>query len=250
MSQTRLAHRVFVLIALALVVAAVCFRLGLWQLHRLSERRAFNASVEQGLARPPVPLASLPDARTNPDAVAYRRVVVSGTYGVDRQVVLYGRSLNEQSGSHLLTPFVTEDSRAILIDRGWVPIEVDPRDPRVGARAGPVTVSGVLFPSEGGPPGPLPGSAGSEASRTVSRIDLSEIQKLVPDPLYPEYLLLQSQDPLQPGPLPEPAPLPELSEGPHLSYAIQWFTFAAIALIGGTILVRNDLRTPAVPSEE
>ena len=35
-------------------------------------------------------------------------------------------------------------------------------------------------------------------------------------------------------------PPPALDEGPHLSYAIQWFSFAAIALIGGTaVAVRN-----------
>lgn len=250
MPRTRFAPRVFVLMVIALVVAAVCVRLGIWQLHRLSERRAYNASVRLGLAQAPVPLPSLPQARYDPGAVTYRRVEVSGTYDSDRQVVLYGRSLNEQPGSHVLTPLVTEDARAILIDRGWIPIEIDPADPRAGAPGGPVTVAGVLFPSEGDPPGAPPASVDAEASRTVSRVDLAGIQKLVPDALYPEYLLLQSQQPPQPGPLPEPGTLPELSEGPHLSYAIQWFSFAAIALVGCAILVRNDVRATPSPSQE
>ena len=33
---------------------------------------------------------------------------------------------------------------------------------------------------------------------------------------------------------------PSLDEGPHRSYAIQWFSFAAIALVGGTLLVRGS----------
>jgi surfeit locus 1 family protein len=55
-------------------------------------------------------------------------------------------------------------------------------------------------------------------------------------------LLLEEQSPTQPGDLPEPAPLPELDEGPHLSYAIQWFTFATIALVGYVVLSRRDRR--------
>jgi surfeit locus 1 family protein len=35
------------------------------------------------------------------------------------------------------------------------------------------------------------------------------------------------------------APLPALDAGPHLSYAIQWFAFATIALVGGGILARR-----------
>jgi surfeit locus 1 family protein len=34
---------------------------------------------------------------------------------------------------------------------------------------------------------------------------------------------------------------PDLSDGPHLSYAIQWFSFATIALVGYPIYVRRGL---------
>jgi len=44
--------------------------------------------------------------------------------------------------------------------------------------------------------------------------------------------------------LPEPSPLPELSEGPHLSYAIQWFTFAVIAVAGFVVLALREGRDP------
>jgi cytochrome oxidase assembly protein ShyY1 len=36
--------------------------------------------------------------------------------------------------------------------------------------------------------------------------------------------------------------LPVLDDGPHRSYAIQWFCFAIIALVGAGIVVRNDRR--------
>jgi cytochrome oxidase assembly protein ShyY1 len=37
-----------------------------------------------------------------------------------------------------------------------------------------------------------------------------------------------------------PIPLPELSDGPHLSYAVQWFLFATIAVVGYVVLLRRE----------
>ena len=47
---------------------------------------------------------------------------------------------------------------------------------------------------------------------------------------------------LAPSALPVPVPLPELSEGPHLSYAIQGFSFAAVTAVGAGVLLRRDRR--------
>jgi cytochrome oxidase assembly protein ShyY1 len=37
-----------------------------------------------------------------------------------------------------------------------------------------------------------------------------------------------------------PIPLPELGDGPHLSYAVQWFLFAAVAAVGYVLLLRRE----------
>jgi len=99
-----------------------------------------------------------------------------------------------------------------------------------------------MFPSDAGPPGTIGGS--SAPVTTLAKIDLERIQAQLPYRIVPAYLLLQAQSPSQPS-LPEPAPLPELSEGPPLSYAIQWFTFAAIALIGFIVLALREGRDGA-----
>ena len=39
--------------------------------------------------------------------------------------------------------------------------------------------------------------------------------------------------------IPIPLPLPDLTEGPHLSYAVQWFIFMTIALIGYPLVLRK-----------
>jgi cytochrome oxidase assembly protein ShyY1 len=96
----------------------------------------------------------------------------------------------------------------------------------------------VLVPDEGD------GSTTPDASRIVRTLDVAGIASTLPYDLAPHPLQLVEQTPSQTGDLPVPVPLPELSEGPHLSYAIQWFSFAAIALAGAAILVRREKRIP------
>lgn len=235
------------LFAFAVLVVATCVRLGFWQLDRLEQRRALNATIRQGLAAPPVPLDAL--AGVGSDRLGYRRVEVTGTYDPEHEVLLYGRALNGEPGHHVLTPLLLErpldGARAILVDRGWVPFELG--TPPVAPAAPPggtVTVAGFLLPS--------PGEADVVIERdpsgrplTVAHDEPAAIGPELGLSLFPLALQLQRQTPPQPSDLPAPVPPPELSEGPHLSYAIQWFTFAAIAVVGCVLLVRRELRDRA-----
>ncbi len=237
------AGRAAKLIATATLVAVACVALGVWQLARLQQKRDANTAIRAGLAAPLVSVDGAFAADDRPDELRYRRARAHGVYDPRYETILYGRTLDGEAGNHLLTPLRLADGSAIVVDRGWVPLAMD--DPPVAAArppAGAVTVDGVLFASEGDPPGAEGGSA--RRATTLSRLDLAVLQAQLPYPIAPLYLLLREQVPTQ-GPLPRPAPLPELSEGPHLSYAIQWFCFAAIAVIGGAILVRRDRRDAA-----
>jgi surfeit locus 1 family protein len=238
---TRIAwsKRLVKLLAVTVLVIATCISLGIWQIARLHQKQQFNAAVTAGLSRSPAPVSTLLPAGVDPDAVRYRRVEATGTYDVAHEVVLYGRTQDDQAGNHLLTPLELDDGGAILVDRGWVPLEIDePGSAPAAPPTGEVTIEGVLFASEGDAPGPV-GTA-SSPSTTMARVDLARIQAQLPYRIEPVYLLLQEQTPAQTGGLPAPSPLPELSEGPHLSYAIQWFTFAAIALVGFVVLARRE----------
>jgi cytochrome oxidase assembly protein ShyY1 len=99
-----------------------------------------------------------------------------------------------------------------------------------------VTVHGALVPDEGD------GSDTPDADGIVRDLDVRGIASSLPYDVFPLPLQLAGQTPPQPGALPIPVPLPALSEGPHLSYAIQWFSFATIALVGAAILLRRDRR--------
>jgi surfeit locus 1 family protein len=228
--------RVIGLTVFALVVVAVCVRLGLWQLDRLEGRRAFNARYAAGLAAPPRPLDRLLDEG---EALAYRRAIATGRYDTRYEVILYGRTLDGRAGNHVLTPLVLADGSAIVVDRGWVPFEMD--TPPVAAAAPPagrVEVEGPLFAGQPGGAGDV--APGEDRVTTVRSADLEAIARDVPYELVPWLLQLRSQSPPA-GDLPVPAPLPDLTEGSHLNYALQWFAFAAIAAVGYVVLMRREM---------
>lgn len=231
-------------LALVLLVTVSFVRLGFWQLDRLSQRHAYEALAAQRLGAPPVPLADLLGTAGGGDAMALRRVTAEGTFDPEHEVILYGRTQDERTGNHVLTPLLLDDGTAIAVDRGWVPL-ADSVPPLADAAppAGRVRVTGVLFPPE-----VSPGDMPSPSPATIfARVDLGTLSAQVPYALAPAYLLLASQDPA-PADLPHIAPLPDPADSPpHLSYAIQWFTFATIAVVGFVILVRREYRRSLAP---
>ncbi len=249
--MTRIAwsKRLVKLFAVALLIATTCLALGIWQIARLHQKRQFNAAVRAGLSAPPAPAETLLPDGVDPEAVRYRRVEATGTYDTAHEFVLYGRSQDSDAGNHMLTPLRFPDGRSILVDRGWVPLAVDsPGAASVAPPSGEVHVEGVLFASEGDPPGAAGQAGGTET--TLAKLDLASIQAQLPYRIAPDYLLLQQQAPAQSTPFPAPAPLPELSEGPHLSYALQWFTFAATAIGGFIVLALREGPDPRSTDDE
>jgi surfeit locus 1 family protein len=236
----------------ALVVAGTCVRLGIWQLDRLEQRRALNDQIRAGLAAAPSTPDDLSSETDEPDDLAYRRMEITGTYDTGHEVLLYGRALDGRPGHHALTPLVYDaggngppGGAAILVDRGWVPFELDvPPIPQAAPPSGPVTVTGFLVPAIGGSDAVIDRGP-SGAVLTVRHADPATQRGDVPYELWPLALQLQEQSPPQSGDLPAIVPPPELDEGPHRSYAVQWFTFATIAAIGYVVLVVREAKDRA-----
>jgi surfeit locus 1 family protein len=232
----------------AVVMTALCMRLGFWQLDRLEGRRYYNGLFAQGMAMPPEPIEQIIDASAGSGVtLLYRQALATGTYDTAREVILYGRSHDEQPGNHVLTPLRLPDGRAVIVDRGWVPFEMDTPPIRAAdPPAGTVTDTGLLAPSEPG------GSPQTGTTTTFTRVDLTQIGRQLPYPLLSYYLQLRQQAPAQAGSLPIPPPAPTLDEGPHKGYALQWFSFATIAGLGFLLLVARevrDVRRAPTPSE-
>ena len=218
------------------VVAVSAFTaLGLWQLRRLEERRDYNALVSERSAAEPIGPAELADG--DPDELAYRRARIPGTYLVADEVLLSTRASAGRPGHHVLTPLEAAGT-VVVVDRGWVPL--DERTTPVQAALPPegeVTVEGLLMPGvEARRHGTFDGGPG--ALEFVSHVDL-EVLSAELGSLAPLWLLAEEQSPAQTGGLPVPAETPTLDEGSHLSYAVQWFLFAAVVAVGFPLLLRR-----------
>lgn len=228
--------------AVLFAVVLACVRLGFWQLDRLQQRRALNARVAARLEAPPLEsVAALADTA----ASLYRHVRLAGRYDDAHSIVLPGRSYQGVPGVHLLTPLRLDSGLAVLVNRGWVasadaatiPLDSFPANPP--GEAPPARVTGLALPL------PLsvrsPAVAGDSGFRRVwYHLDLRALQAQFPYRLAPVELQLlpAAGAPTHPTRLPPPA----LDEGPHLSYAIQWFSFAAIGVTGWLALLRRSRR--------
>lgn len=230
-------------ILLVVVTVVVFVNLGMWQLRRLDERRVLNATAESRMAEDPVDLALLlATVGTDPGELEYRRITATGTYNVDGEVLLQARTLGGVSGHNVVTPLLLQNT-SLAVNRGWVPIDAEgPPVPDALPPEGSVTVSGILRASEErGPTGAI------EDDGTYQKIGRLDLELLAPQwsPLaIPMYLQLESQVPPQ-GRYPSPLDRPTVGEGAHLSYAIQWFIFAAVAAIGFPLLVVSTARRKA-----
>ncbi|HEX9299244.1 MAG TPA: SURF1 family protein [Actinomycetota bacterium] len=230
--------RTVVLTAVTLLIVLTCIRLGFWQLHRLDGRKEANAEISAAEAAPPRPLPVLLAGTNDPTSLRFRPTVATGTYDPAHEVLLYGRSsVQGEPGDQVLTPLRLADGRGIVVDRGWIPLDRGvPVTGEAAAPPGTVTVAGVLFPPDATT---IPTGTPSPVER-ITKVDLGQIGAQLPYPIVPVYLLLQTQRPSQQGALPEPPPLPPLTNGPHLSYAVQWFSFATITIVGYIVLLRRD----------
>jgi len=239
-----------VLHVLVLVAVVVMVNLGLWQLRRLDERRDRNALIEARADSPPVSVTavlSALDDRTEAEASEWTSVEATGTYDTDAEVLVRNRSYQGIPGYHVLTPLRLSSGTALVVNRGWVPLaaEVQRRPDVPPPPPGEVHVVGRLRPSqERGRFGPQ--DPGEGHLDVLSRADLGRLGQQVPYDLLPAYVELVAQ---QPAPADGPLliPEPDLDEGPHLSYAVQWFLFSAFAVAGWVILVRREVTKEGKP---
>lgn len=227
----------FIPIVLLVLFAAASIRLGIWQLDRLRQRRAANAAA---LALREEPEVRLP-APGGAAGLAGRRVRAVGTYDQEHTIVLRGRALRQVPGVAVVTPLRLEGSgagdTAVLVERGFVPAPdaatIPPDTPL--DEPGEREVHGLAFPIPSAPDGGRPITQGGRT--TWQRLDLAALRRLLPYPILDVYLL-QLPDGSLPA-LPRRLEPPPLDDGPHLSYAIQWFAFATIALVFAGVFARR-----------
>ncbi|MFT3875523.1 MAG: SURF1 family protein [Propioniciclava sp.] len=225
------------LVVFVVVLGGTFVSLGRWQLDRLDQRRDRNeiAAVHEN-----APVRPFDEVFTGPiaDADQWQRVEVRGTFLADRQLQARHRSFGEATGWELLTPLVTGSGKTVIVSRGFIERPASQDYPSVYPEppAGEVTVIGYVRRNEQGN-----ANAITPQQQMIRLIDSRAIGAWLGRDVVDGYLNLISVTPPQTEGL-TPITPPPPTEGPHLSYAFQWFTFALIAGAGLFILIRNDLR--------
>jgi surfeit locus 1 family protein len=226
---------------------ALCARLGIWQLDRLAQRRAFNSQVETMRAEKLLDLnKNLP---ADISSMEWRSVTVAGEYDFENQVVIRNQYNGDQYGYHIITPLLFNGG-SVLVDRGWIPADttsggsVPTRDAwRKYDEAGPVNIKGQIRIGQAKPI--IGGVADPELSPDQTRLDvwnnlnLERIAKQIPYPILPVYVQPNTEDANSTPPIAF-QPIVELTEGSHFSYALQWFSFATILFVGYPFYLRKQ----------
>lgn len=223
-----LTRRWVALLVVAVVVAAVCARLGVWQLHRLDERAAENAVVERNLGGPPVPVTAVTAVGRQPaPGDEWRSVQLRGTYRADEQLLLRYQTRDQLRGVDVLVPLELADGSLVLVDRGFLESPAGTPDlAEVPAPpAGTVEVGGWLrLDSTADDEGVLPQDG------TVRAVSTAVLADSVGGPLRGGWVQARTESPAGAGDLVGPAE-PDTGSGPHLFYALQWFLFGLLALL-------------------
>ncbi|MFI5232842.1 MAG: SURF1 family protein [Gemmatimonadales bacterium] len=222
--------RTFLALAIPLACAALFVRLGFWQLSRLHQKRAFNAVLSARLAAPPADVTTLPGDTA---AGHYRRVVASGRMLYDRDVVYADRSHEGLPGVDLLTPMrIAGHDTVVMVNRGWAfsPDAASIAD-SLWHEKDSESVAGYAET--------FAGTERASTQRRVHALDRRAVEAIVGLPVAP-YIIVQTSDSAwHADSVPVRLGVPALSEGPHQSYAVQWFSFALVAVVGGVALARR-----------
>jgi cytochrome oxidase assembly protein ShyY1 len=234
------------LAALMFGLAVVMVGLGNWQLSRYQQKSAINDRIDAAATAAPVAVEDvLVTGRAPARDQRYTRVTATGRYDPANEILARGRTVDERVGFEILTPLVLPDGTALLVDRGWVPAGANalavPDYPP--APSGEVTVTGAVR---------LPERRLGTVERVdgllqVRRIDPAQLAGELPYPVLGGYVSIE-QDGLRPVAVRYEG---TLQNG---GYALQWWAFAVLTLVGYVYLVRKQVRenrpAPPDPADE
>ena len=210
--------------ALALAGCAAFIALGNWQARRAQEKRALAAQVQAALAGPPL---KLPAHQVEAAQFVLRRVVVQGEFVPAHTVFLDNKIHQGRVGYEIVTPLKIEGGPLhVLVDRGWVPA-APRRDelPAVPTPDGEQRIEGLALSHL---PQAYEPTRGAPQGRVRQNLRLAEFSRTSGLALQP--LVIEQRSPSADG-LVRDWPRPDSGADRNESYALQWYLFAALAVV-------------------
>ncbi|MBB2750325.1 UNVERIFIED_ORG: surfeit locus 1 family protein [Rhizobium aethiopicum] len=231
------AKRIIFCVCLALLATALA-ALGTWQVQRLAWKRDLIARVGERVHAAAVSAPAQADwGKVSAADDEYRRVTAAGTLANDKETLVYASTVLGP-GYWVMTPLILADGTAILVNRGFVPI--DRRDPaarRAGELSGPVEITGLIRMTE--PKGSLLQSNDAAADRWYSRDVAAIAEKRGIGAVAPYFI--DADAAANPGGLPVGGLTIIHFANNHLVYAVTWYGLAAMALVLLAFILRGEI---------
>jgi surfeit locus 1 family protein len=231
---------------LVMLGIVLTIRLGIWQLDRYRQNKAFADHLAAMQAASPV-LLSGDTQSADLTGMEYRGVQATGRFDFSHQIAvrnqIWIQSWGNEPGYILVTPLVLADGAAILVDRGWIPLTYDtPVSWRDFDVAGTIGVTGIIRlparPGMGGQADPTL-SPGQSSMDFWNFVDLGRLQEQLPYPILPVYI--------QQAPAPGNSNLPyrtlavpdSTPANTNAGFATMWFAFTALLFFGYPLYLRK-----------
>jgi len=206
----------------AILTIALCLTAASWQHRRMLEKQALQAAIDAAAAMPPVPL---PTSITDWSSWRFRAVTLTGEFDPQHQILIDNAQHAGRVGFDVVTPFILNDGRAVLVDRGFVAGRASRSDlPSPAVPRGVVAVQGRLdipvrryveLGDHVAPSGPV-----------WQHVDPQEFAQATGVRVLP--IVVRDIGPHSNGLAPDDA-LPGTGIEKHIGYMMQWYTFAVLA---------------------
>jgi cytochrome oxidase assembly protein ShyY1 len=232
-----------------LFIAMICVGAGTFEIHRYNEKVHDNGALRDNAHAAAVPLTSrlvpLVGHGRSPEASAilYRTVTATGRYLPAAEAYVAGKTQAGRQGFYVLTPLRTA-AGVLPVVRGFVaataaetrPAQI-PAPPR-----GNVEVTGWLQPAQ-----TSSDRLGQLGHGEITSINPAQQARRLGAPTYDAYLALNARAPGAAGLriVSRPGlsnPTGGAAEWQLLSYVVQWYAFAALALLAPFLFSRAEVR--------
>jgi len=215
------------MLAAAALACAAFVSLGQWQARRAEEKRALALALDQAAKSAPLELTPDSDAA----ALIHRRVSAHGRFVAERTVLLDNKLRRGRPGYEVVTPLRLGNSNTyVLVNRGWAaaPPTRDALPPIVTPDSDQQVVGIAL---ERLPHALEAGAA--PRGRVRQNLDLDAFA--AETGLALKRMVIEQRSDADDGLLRD-WPRPDLGVEKHESYSLQWYSFAALAVILAVVL--------------